>query len=213
MHASTRSFLLLLFVSLLPGLSCGGEETPQLGFAAGLEGQEAFEAVLDEFSLGFEEKLWIKQQAEYSKEGLVTGLTGLEEGQLAAILDSFALGRRLQLIERRQTNHLIVVSFVEWDSPAAALAWVTAQRFLMQAMDDQPGVMSAAYRDVATEDLSGFVAEKGLADFSGPYPSRSAVLARGKLVVEVTYLYQPMEYDALLDTARAFFDALGFATL
>jgi len=155
--------------------------------------------------LGFDSELWLKQQAEYSQEGLAS----LAEGQVDELLPNFRLGRRLQLIEHRQTNHLVVVSLVEWASPESASGWIAAQRKLMGAMDDQVGVESAVYREVRTDDLAGFVAEKGLADFSGPYPSRSAVLAREKFVVEVTYLFQPTTDAALLKTARAFFDALG----
>jgi len=193
--------------SLLLFLSACGSEAPEP--APGVTLPLEMPAVLDNFASTYDAEIWLRRQATLESPGLEAGLHDLDEAVRAEALQGFKEARILTLIERAQSNHMVIVTLLKWDSHAAALRYVDAERLAMAAKDGNQGVESAEYRDVMKDDLTGFISDKELRDMFGPYGAKSAVVARGATLVEVTILAEVVTDDALLEKARGLLGALG----
>lgn len=205
-----QKLLLAGLVSALPFVAaCGAETSQALEPASGVTLPLEMPEVLEAFAGKYDPETWLKKQAEVGREGIMSGLGHLDEAGREAALEGLIEAQLLMLIDRDSSNHMVVVTLMQWDSPDSARAYVQVEREAMAAKDKGQGVEGAEYREVAAEDLSGFISDKNLRDMFGPYGAHSCVVARDRMVVEVTVLAEDKADAELIEEARGLLGALG----
>lgn len=172
------------------------------------------EPALDVFAKRFDPATWTERRLNATGKQIASGLTLLDEKDVAAFVAALRSARVLTLNPtKRPDSKLAIVVVMEMDSEAAAQRWIEVSDELSKRKDAAMRKGELQVTDSTTTKIEeptcrGFLQEKTMKAGSREFAVASIDLQRGRIVVETVLSVEPMAMEEHIALVKQMLDAV-----